>query len=206
MKIAINLASQPFRRDRAMVVASSLVAVLLVATLGVLINLALEDNKQLADVRHEVAALKEQVRKASDQQAQLNTVIRKPENETVLERSVFINTLLLRKGISWDQIFTDLEKTIPYNVKLVRIRPTVDDQGRVTLDMILAAESNGPAVGALKAFQENPLFGAVEFADGTPVPPGAECDLCPETLSSRWRPRFFARVCPSEIRASPCGR
>ena len=96
------------------------------------------------------------MRKASDQQAQLNTVIRKPENETVLERSVFINTLLLRKGISWDQIFTDLEKTIPYNVKLVRIRPTVDDQGRVTLDMILAAESNGPAVGALKAFQENP--------------------------------------------------
>lgn len=168
MKIAINLASQPFRRDRAMVVASSLVAVLLVATLGVLINLALEDNKQLADVRHEVAALKEQVRKASDQQAQLNTVIRKPENETVLERSVFINTLLLRKGISWDQIFTDLEKTIPYNVKLVRIRPTVDDQGRVTLDMILAAESSGPAVGALKAFQENPLFGAVEWKTITP--------------------------------------
>jgi len=98
----------------------------------------------------------------------LNTVIRKPENETVLERSVFINTLLLRKGISWDQIFTDLEKTIPYNVKLVRIRPTVDDQGRVTLDMILAAESNGPAVGALKAFQENPLFGAVEWKTITP--------------------------------------
>lgn len=168
MKIPINLASQPFRRDRAMVVASSVVAVLLVATLGVLINLAMQDNMQLGDVRHEVALLKQQIQGVTTQQAKLDAVIRKPENETVLERSVFINTLLLRKGISWNRIFTDLEKTIPYNVKLVRIRPTVDDQGRVTLDMILASETNGPAVGALKAFQENRLFGAVEWKTITP--------------------------------------
>ena len=168
MKIPINLASQPFRRDRAMIVASSIVAVLLVATMGVLINLARQDNKQMGDVRHEVAMLKQQVKAVTDEQAKLNAVIHKPENETVLERSVFINTLLRRKGISWNQIFSDLEKTIPYNVKLVRIRPTVDDQGYVTLDMIVASESNGPAVGALKAFKDNPKFGAVKWQIITP--------------------------------------
>jgi type IV pilus assembly protein PilN len=168
MKIAINLASQPFRRDRAMVVASSLVSVLLVASLGVLIHLANEDNRQLADLRHEVAALKKQVQGVSDQQAKLNTVIHQPQNETVLERSVFINTLLMRKGISWNRIFTDLEKTIPYNVKLTRIRPSVDDQGRVTLDMVLASETEVPMVGALKAFQDSPIFGAVELKTQTP--------------------------------------
>ena len=168
MKIPINLASQPFRRDRAMIMASSAVCVLLVATLGVLIALARQDTKQLGDVRHEVGTLKQQIQTVSTEQAKLNAVIHKPENETVLERSVFINTLLLRKGISWNQIFTDLEKTIPYNVKLVRVRPTVDDQGHVTLDMIVASETNGPAVGALKAFQENPLFGAVEWKTITP--------------------------------------
>jgi type IV pilus assembly protein PilN len=161
MKIAINLASQPFRRNRAMVVASTLVCLLLVASLGVLIHLANEDNKQLADVRHEVAMLKQQVQTASDQQAKLNAVIHKPENETVLERSVFINTLLLRKGISWNQIFSDLEKTIPYNVKLTRIRPSVDDQGRVTLDMTLASDTAVIMLGALKAFEDSSLFGAV---------------------------------------------
>jgi hypothetical protein len=168
MKIPINLASQPFRRDRAMVVASSLVCLLLLASLGVLIHLANEDNMQLGDVRHEVALLKKQVQSVNDQQAKFNAVIHRSENETVLERSVFINTLLRRKGISWNQIFTDLEKTIPYNVKLVRIRPTVDEQGYVTLDMTVASESNGPAVGALKAFQENPKFGAVEWKNITP--------------------------------------
>jgi type IV pilus assembly protein PilN len=168
MKIPINLASQPFRRDRAMVMASIVVSLLLVATLGVLINLARQDSQQLGDVRHEVAMLKQQVQKVADQQAKLNAVIHKPENETVLERSVFINTLLLRKGISWNQIFTDLEETIPYNVKLVRIRPTVDSEGRVSLDMIVASETNGPAVEALKAFQENPKFGPVEWKNISP--------------------------------------
>jgi type IV pilus assembly protein PilN len=168
MKIAINLASQPFRRDRKMIVAASAVGALLVVSLGILINLAVQDHRQMGDVRHEVVRLKQQVQTVTDQQAKLNVVIRKPENETVLERSVFINTLLMRKGISWNQIFNDLEKTIPSNVKLVRIRPAVDDQGHVMLDMIVAAESNGPAVGALKAFQENPLFGAVEWKTITP--------------------------------------
>jgi type IV pilus assembly protein PilN len=168
MKIAINLASQPFRRDRAMVVASSLVCVLLVASLGVLIRLANEDNMQLADVRHEVALLRRQVQTLNGQQAQFNAVIHKPENETVLERSVFINTLLLRKGISWNRIFTDLEKTLPYNVKLTRISPSVDEQGRVTLDMTLAADKVNPMVEALKAFQDSALFGAVEWKTITP--------------------------------------
>jgi type IV pilus assembly protein PilN len=168
MKIPINLASQPFRRDRAMMVASTAVSVLLVVTLGLLIRLAMQDNVQMADVRHEVAQLKQQIQALAGQQSQLDAVVHRPENETVLERSVFLNTLLLRKGISWNRIFTDLEKTIPYNVKLVRIRPTVDSEGRVMLDMIVASETPGPAVGALKAFKENPLFGAVELKSTMP--------------------------------------
>ena len=40
MRIPINIASQPFRRDRAMMVASALVALLLAATLSALVLLA----------------------------------------------------------------------------------------------------------------------------------------------------------------------
>jgi type IV pilus assembly protein PilN len=168
MRIPINLASQPFRRDRAMIVASTVVSALLVVTLGILIRLALQDTRQLADVRHEVALLKQQIQTTATQKAALDAVVHKPENETVLERSLFLNTLLLRKGISWNQIFTDLEKTLPYNVKLQKIRPTVDEQGRVALDMTLASDTPGPAVSALKAFQENPLFGPVSWQSVSP--------------------------------------
>jgi len=161
MKIAINLASQPFRRDRAMLVASLLVAVLLVVTLGVLSELAIQDNRQLGDARRGVAGLKQQIQALAVEQAKLDAVVHKPENETVLERSVFINTLLQRKGLSWNQIFNDLEKTLPYNVKLVRIQPTIDNDGQITLDMTMASESQGPAADALRALSANPLFGTV---------------------------------------------
>jgi len=168
MKIPINLASHPFRRDRAMVVASTVVSVLLVVTLAILVRLAMQDTKQVGDVRHEVALLQLQIQTVTVEQARRDAVIHKPENETVLERSVFLNTLLKRKGISWNQIFTDLEKTIPYNVKLVRIRPTVDDQGHVLLDMIMASDAAGPANDALKAFRTNPLFSAVVMKGFSP--------------------------------------
>jgi Tfp pilus assembly protein PilN len=137
-------------------------------TLAILITLARQDTRQLADVRREVALLKQQIETATTEQAQLDAVVRKPENETALENSVFLNTLLMRKGISWNRIFTDLEKTIPYNVKLVRVRPTVDPQGRVTLDMIVASETSGPSVLMLKAFRENPLFGVVDLKNTIP--------------------------------------
>jgi Tfp pilus assembly protein PilN len=168
MKISINLASQPFRRDRAMIVASLAVCVLLVVSLGLLSHLAIQDNTQMGDVRREVASLKKQVQDVSAQQAKLDAVIRQPQNETVLEQAAFINALLLRKGISWNQIFHDLEKTLPYNVKLITIRPTVDDQGRVTLAAILASENGSGAYDALSAFQANPTFGFVQLNEITP--------------------------------------
>lgn len=168
MKIAINLASQPFRRDRAMIVASTLVSLLLVGSLGVLIHLAIQDNRQLGDVKHEVGVLKQQIQSVTVEQDKLNAVVRKPENETVLERSVFINALLQRKGISWNQIFNDLEKTIPYNVKLTQIRPTIDEQGHVVLDMTVASANAIDSIGMLRAFTENPLFGNVALRNTYP--------------------------------------
>jgi type IV pilus assembly protein PilN len=180
MKIPINLASNPFRRDRAMMVASLLVCALLVATMGLLATLARQDSRQVADVQREVKNLHQQINLLNAEQAKLDAVVRKPENASVLERSVFINTLLRRKGISWNRIFTDLEKTIPYNVKIVRVHPTIDAQGRVVLDMVVAAASPIEVIEMFKSFEASPLFGVAEPRGSSP-PTQAE-PLFRETL------------------------
>jgi type IV pilus assembly protein PilN len=169
MKISINLASQPFRRDRAMLVASVAVSVLLVATLGALISLALADRAQLADVRHEVELLNRQARTVAGQQARLDAVLHRPENAEVLERSLFLNTLLLRKGVSWTRIFADLEKIVPYNVRIIQVHPSIDGMDQVTLDMTVGAETPQPFIELLKALEESPLFGSV--FDHSSLPP-----------------------------------
>jgi hypothetical protein len=157
MKIPINLASQPFRRDRAMIAASIAVCVLLVATLGVLISLAMADRRQLADVRADVARLNNEIRKVSTDQAQFDGVLRKPENALVLQRSLFLNSMLLRKGVSWTRIFADLEKVLPYNVRIIQIHPIMDARNELSLDMQVGSESPVPVVQMLKNMAEGPF-------------------------------------------------
>ena len=161
MKVSINLASQPFQRVRAMLLASLTVGLLLVVTLVTLVSLILTDRAQEAGVRQDIARLNGQMHKAAAEQARLAAVLVRPENAQVLERSVFINTLLYRKGISWTRIFSDLEKTVPYNVKIVQIRPTLDVNNQVVLDMTVASETPGPEVQLLIALENSPLFGDV---------------------------------------------
>ena len=158
MRIPINLASQPFRRDRAILAGSAAVGVLLVASLAVLVSLAMADRTQLAGVRAEIARLEAHMQRESAEQQQLEAVLRRPENAEVLERSIFLNTLLRRKGISWTKIFADLEQTLPHNVRIIQIHPTVDSEGRITLDMQLGSEAVTPMITLFKAFAESPYF------------------------------------------------
>jgi Tfp pilus assembly protein PilN len=157
MKIPINLASQPFRRDRALLAASIAVCALLVITLGVLVTLAMADDRQMAETRAEITRLDARLRAVSGEQTQMDAILRKPENAEVLERSMFLNELLLRKGISWTRIFADLEKVLPHNVRIIQIHPTVDAENRITLDMQVASESTGPVIELVKKMAEAPF-------------------------------------------------
>ena len=161
MKIPINLASQPFRRDRAMFVASVVVGLLLAASLAALVTLANADNAQSADVRREVAQLRSQIATSAKQQADFEAVIRKPENAQVLELSVFLNSLLARKGISWTRILADLEKTMPANVKMLNIQPYVTGRNQVVLSLQVGSESPDPVIQFYKALESSELFGGV---------------------------------------------
>jgi Tfp pilus assembly protein PilN len=178
MKIPINLSSQPFRRDRAILVGSIVVSLLLVATLGALISLASVDRTALADVRQDISRLNQQVRRAQTEQAKLDSVLRRPENAEVLERSVFINALLLRKGISWTQIFADLERVLPYNVRVMQIRPIVDARNRVTLEMQVGSDSQQPVIEMLKTMAAPP-FGS----------PDVKLQQAPSQAEPLWRYR-----------------
>jgi len=161
MKIPINLASEPFRKDRAMLAASLAAGVLLVATLAALVMLANADNAQLADLRKEVTQLHAEISAAGKQQANFEAVVRKPENAQVLELSVFLNTLLSRKGISWTRILADLEKTMPANVKMLNIQPYVTGRNQLILSLQVGSEGPEPVILFYKKLESSDLFGGV---------------------------------------------
>ena len=161
MKLSINLATQPFRRDRPMIAASLAVIAALAIMLAFLLVFIRNDRVELRGLHQDIARLNRQIARASADQTRLDGVMRQPQNESVLEWSVFINTLIYHKAISWSQLLTDLEKTLPYDVKVVAIHPTIDDQNHVKLDMTLGGDKPGPIVDAIRAFENSPAFGRV---------------------------------------------
>jgi hypothetical protein len=168
MRIPINLAHEPFRRDRPMLVGSAIAAVLLLITLGVLISLGLNERRESADTQAALSRVSRQLTAIRQEQAKLDTQMRLPGNEIVLDRSVLLNTLIGRKAISWTKIFSDLEKVLPPNVRVVGIRPAVNSRNQLFLDMTVAADSPEPVIGFISKLEGSDVFGSTAVSGITP--------------------------------------
>ncbi|MCU1236301.1 MAG: hypothetical protein JWP63_4268 [Candidatus Solibacter sp.] len=144
-----------------MVVASVAVSALLVISLAALIMLANTDNAQMADVRKEVNQLHAQIAAVTKERTEFDSILRKPENAEVLQLSVFLNSLLDRKGISWTRILADLEKTMPPNVKMLNIQPYVTGKDQITLNLQVGAEGPEPVIEFYKRLESSSSFGGV---------------------------------------------
>jgi hypothetical protein len=160
MHIPINLSSEPFRRDRPLLVALGAGAVLLAATLGVLIFVVVNGHGRMQETSVAVDRTQAELRAITTQQSQVDQVLRQPANAEVLELNLLLNTLIERKSISWTRIFADLEAVKPYNVKFIQVRlPQINSRNAVTLDMMVGAQEVLPVITLLKAVETSPLFG-----------------------------------------------
>ena len=169
MRVQINLAREPFRRDRPMLVGSVACGVVLVALLGVLVFLILSERNRQTSTREAVAKLNTELRTVSQEQAKLDSTVRQPMNAEVLERSMLINSLIQRKSISWTKLYADIEGVKPDNVRLVQVRlPQINSRNEVTLDMEVAATSQAPVIEFLKHLQDSPLFGPTDLSRSSP--------------------------------------
>ena len=169
IQIPINLATDPFRRDRPVLVASAAGAILLVILLIFQISVILSERSQGADIHVVINRQDSQLRKISAEQAKLSATMRRPENSEVLERSYFLNSLIDRKAISWTRLFADLEKVVPYNVRLITVRlPEVDNENRVLLDMVVGAKDFGPILKMVENLESSSLFENPTVQSGAP--------------------------------------
>jgi Tfp pilus assembly protein PilN len=189
IQIPINLASEPFRRDRPLLVASAAVGVALIALFAFQISAIVRARHQAAEIRTTIDRLNVQLRALSLEQAKLNGTLRRPENAEVLERSLFLNTLIDRKAISWSKIFSDLEKVMPYNVRLVSVRlPEVDLQNEVLLDMVVGAADVQPVLQLLRKLEGSPQFGPAEVPNS--IPPSQTDPFFRYHVSVRYAQKF----------------
>jgi type IV pilus assembly protein PilN len=115
-----------------------------------------------------MARLEAQLNAANAEYTRLGTSLRQADNAAVLDRGAFLNSLLLRKGISWTRMFEDLEKVFPGNVRLVAVRPYIADTGLIQLDMVVGAQTPEPVIDLLRRLESSTMFGATALLSSQP--------------------------------------
>ncbi|HET8547769.1 MAG TPA: hypothetical protein VFL57_07195 [Bryobacteraceae bacterium] len=160
MRIPVNLASEPFRRDRPLIVGSVAAGLVLIGTLAMFTFIALREREHTAEARETLARLNAQLRTLASEQAKLDSILRQPRNAEVLDRSEFVNSLLLRKGVSWTKIFEDLEVVVPHNIRVIQVRPQINPKNELLLDMIVGAQAGENILNLLMQLEASDVFGA----------------------------------------------
>ena len=172
--LELNLATTPFRHERAQMTGALFACALLIASLATLTVMILHSRAQVADLRLKIAADSQKLQALQLQQSRFGAVLSKPENTEVFSNSVFLNELIARRGLSWSRIFRDLEEVLPSDIRLLAIRlpqlPEQDAQGvnHVQLDMFVGSTQPEAFLGLIRRLEKASNFGATSVVTQSP--------------------------------------
>ena len=172
--LELNLATKPFRRERAQMTGALLACALLIGSLLLLGVLILHSRAEVAGLRLRIASDSQRLQALQTQQMRFGAVLSKPENTEVFSNSVFLNQLIARRGLSWSGIFRDLEGMLPLDVRLLAVRlPQVAEQdsegvNHVQLDMVVETLRPESFLSLLKRLEKASNFGSASVVTQAP--------------------------------------
>jgi len=133
MRISVNLATRPFVELRPLF-ARLRIAMVLLALLAIGLGFGLTRLNARAKVATaQMDSLKAKTAAFDQERVRNETRMKQPDNQSVLERSQFLNALFTRKSFSWTAVMMDLEKVLPPGVQVTSIDPVVSKEGDVSI-------------------------------------------------------------------------
>jgi len=121
--LELNLASRPFHNDAPIWLAHGLLAVALLAFTVWNVRTYLEAVRQLEALQADLGSVEKQLANLDRREEDASRGIRVFDLKTLTVQSEKANDIILRRGLSWTQLFNTLERVVPYEVKMATIRP-----------------------------------------------------------------------------------
>jgi len=149
MRLDINLATRPYEDAREFWVRWGLGVGLLGLLTLVLLGLAVRGWTNAGRDRHNIAQLQDQIAERDRERATAQAFLDMSVNRSTRDQSQFLNGLIQRKAFSWTRVFEDLERVMPVNLHVVSLRPELNDQNQMQLDMKVAGDTRAAAVGGI---------------------------------------------------------
>jgi type IV pilus assembly protein PilN len=146
MRLDINLATRPYEDAREFWARWGLGVGLLGLLTVVLLGLAVRGWTQAGRDRQNIAQLQDQIAERDRERATAQAFLDMSVNRSTRDQSQFLNGLIQRKAFSWTRVFEDLERVMPPNLHVVSLRPELNEQNQMQLDMKVAGDTRGAAV------------------------------------------------------------
>jgi len=146
MRLDINLATRPYEDAREFWARWGLGVGLLGLLTLVLLGLAVRGWTQAGRDRQNIAQLQDQIAERDRERATAQAFLDMSVNRSTRDQSQFLNGLIQRKAFSWTRVFEDLERVMPPNLHVVSLRPELNEQNQMQLDMKVAGDTRGAAV------------------------------------------------------------
>ncbi|MFZ0684608.1 MAG: hypothetical protein WAM89_03620 [Terriglobales bacterium] len=158
MRLDINLATRPYEDAREFWARWGLgVGVLAVLTL-VLLGWAVRGWTNAGRDRRNIAQLEAQIAERDRERSQAQAFLDMAANRSTRDQSQFLNGLIQRKSFSWTRVFEDLEVVMPANLHVVSLRPELNDQNQMELNMKVAADTRAAAVELVHSMEGSKHF------------------------------------------------
>jgi Tfp pilus assembly protein PilN len=132
-----NLSTRPFYNERAVHVALAVVAILVLAATVFNVTRVVSLSRQSTELATRASRDQAEADRLAREAAAVRRAIDKDELELVAYAAREANGLIDYRTFSWTAFFNHIEATLPPDVMLVSVRPSVDDeQTRVTMTVL----------------------------------------------------------------------
>ncbi len=163
-KFNLNLSTRPFKPHRA----ANLGLLILLLVLGAVSTMqfyAYKQNSSLAgSIRGTLLQKKAESEQLTKAQQLLNAKMFSGKAEAKMSQVEILNQILLRKSFSWTKVFANLEAIIPENVYLMSLRPFVDEQGKMGLNIVFRGKSFADGHEFVRTMEGSPIFSNIALA------------------------------------------
>lgn len=158
MRINVNLATEPYEDARHFYMQWVALLLGLAVVAAVLISLAFSSRSATRTISKQIDQERQQIAQLDREAAAAAAILNRPENTDVRDKSRFLNALIVRKAFSWTQVFSDLEKIVPPRVRVVSIRPGVNANNQLEINLNAIGDSRDKAIELVRRMEESPSF------------------------------------------------
>lgn len=158
MRLDINLATSRYEDVREFWTRWGLGAGVLGLLSLLLLSFALRGWINAGRDRHTIRQLQTQIAERDAEREQAQAFLELPANRSTRDQSQFLNGLIGRKAFSWTQVFADLERVMPTTLHVVSLKPELNDENQLQLEMKVAGDSRAVVLELVHRMESSPHF------------------------------------------------